>query len=82
LLVILSEPALEIDEEVCACVMDWQKAFDCVKWNELMQIRMATVSTGEKDIDQKIVYMGQNVKVRLCQGETRSMKTGRGDRDG
>ena len=44
-----------------------------------MQIRMATVSTGEKEIDQQILYMDQNVKVRLYQGETRSMKTGRGN---
>jgi hypothetical protein len=26
-----SEVTLEIDEELCACFMDWQMAFDCVK---------------------------------------------------
>jgi hypothetical protein len=27
---IISERTLGIDEELCACLMDWQKAFDCV----------------------------------------------------
>jgi hypothetical protein len=27
---IISERTLVIDEELCACLMDWQKAFDCV----------------------------------------------------
>jgi hypothetical protein len=26
----ISERTLEMDEELCACFMDWQKAFDCV----------------------------------------------------
>jgi hypothetical protein len=27
---IISERTLVIDEELCACLIDWQKAFDCV----------------------------------------------------
>jgi hypothetical protein len=34
---IISERTLVIDE-LCACFIDWQKAFDCVKWTKLMQI--------------------------------------------
>jgi hypothetical protein len=32
----ISERTLDIDEELCACFRDWQKAFDCVNWAKLM----------------------------------------------
>jgi hypothetical protein len=35
---IISERTLDIDDELCACFIDWQKAFDCVNWTKLMQI--------------------------------------------
>jgi hypothetical protein len=35
---IISEQTLVIDEELCACFINWQKAFDCVNWTKLMQI--------------------------------------------
>ena len=35
---IISERALEIDEELCVCFIDWQKAFYRVNWTKLMQI--------------------------------------------
>jgi hypothetical protein len=35
---IISERTLDVGEEVCACFIDWQKAFDRVKWTELMEI--------------------------------------------
>jgi hypothetical protein len=35
---ILSERTLVIDEELCACFVDWKKAFDCVNWTKLLQI--------------------------------------------
>jgi hypothetical protein len=38
MLKIISERNLVIDEELCACFIDWQKAFDCVKWTKLIQI--------------------------------------------
>jgi hypothetical protein len=34
----MSECTLEVDEEFCACFIDWQKAFDYVKWTKVMQI--------------------------------------------
>jgi len=39
---IIAERTLEIDEELCICFTDWQKAFDCVKWTKLMQILKRT----------------------------------------
>ena len=35
---IIAERTLEIDEELCVCFIDWQKAFDRVNWSKLMQI--------------------------------------------
>jgi hypothetical protein len=35
---IVSERSLDIEEELCACFIDWQKAFDHVNWIKLMQI--------------------------------------------
>jgi hypothetical protein len=35
---IISERSLDIDEELCACFIDWQKASDRVNWTKLMQI--------------------------------------------
>jgi hypothetical protein len=35
---IISERTLDIDEELCACFINWKKAFDRVNWTKLMQI--------------------------------------------
>jgi hypothetical protein len=35
---IIAERTFEIDEELCVCFIDWQKAFDRVNWTKLMQI--------------------------------------------
>jgi hypothetical protein len=32
---IISERTLDVGEEVCACCIDWQKAFDRVKWTKI-----------------------------------------------
>jgi hypothetical protein len=39
---IISERTLVIEEELCACFIDWQKAFCCVNWTKLMQILKGT----------------------------------------
>jgi hypothetical protein len=39
---IISERTLEIDENLCFCFIDWQKAFDRVNWTKLMQILNGT----------------------------------------
>jgi len=70
---IISERALEIDEELCVCFIDWQKA-------ELMQILRGTgIDRRERRLISNL-YMAQSVKVRLDRGETRSVKNGRGVR--
>jgi hypothetical protein len=79
---IVSERTLDIDEELCAYFIDRQKAFDRVNWNKLMQILKGTGIDWHKSRLISKLYMEQSVKVRLDQGEARSVKIGRGDRQG
>jgi hypothetical protein len=67
-----------MDEELCACFIDWKKAFDCVNWTKLMQILKGTgIVWCERRLVSKL-YMDQSVKIQLEQGEMRSVKIGRG----
>ena len=62
---IIAERTLEIDEELCICFIDWQKAFDCVKWTKLRQILKITgIDWGGRKLISNL-YMDQRVKVRL-----------------
>ena len=77
---IIAERTLEIDEELCVCFIDWQKAFDRVSWTKLMQIlKRIGIDWRERRMISKL-YMEQKVKVQLDQGETRSVQIGRGFR--
>jgi len=79
---IISERTLEIDEELCVCFIDWQKASDRVNWTKLMQILKGTgIDLCERRLISNL-YMAQRVKVRLNRGETRSVRIGRGVRKG
>ena len=79
---IIAERTIEIDEELCVCFIDWQKAFECVNWTRLMQILKRTgIDWHERRLISKL-YMDQRVKVRLDRGETRSVQIGRGVRQG
>ena len=79
---IIAERTLEIDEELCVCFTDWQKAFNCVNWTKLMQIlKRSGIDWRERRLISKL-YMEQKVKVRLDRGETRSVQIGRGVRQG
>ena len=54
---------LEIDEELCVCFIDWQKAFDCVNWTKLMQIlKRIGIDWRERRFISKL-YMEQKVTV-------------------
>jgi hypothetical protein len=71
---IISERTLDIDEELCACFINWQTEFDRVNWTTLMQILKRTgIDWREREL-YSTLYTEQCVKVRLEQGETRSMK--------
>jgi len=79
---IISERTWEIDEELSVCFIDWQKAFDRANWTKLMQILKGTgIDWRERRLISNL-YMAQSVKVRLNRGEARSVKIGRGVRQG
>jgi hypothetical protein len=65
---------LDIDEELYACFIDWQKA-DRVKWSKLMQILVRTgINMCEGRLISKL-YIGQGVKLRLDGTEARGVET-------
>jgi len=75
---IIAERTLEIDEELCVCFINRQKAFDRVKWTKLMRIlKRIGIDWRETGLIRKL-YMDQRNKVRLDRGETRSVQIGRG----
>ena len=37
LITIISERVLDVNEEMCLCFIDWQKAFDRVYWTKLLE---------------------------------------------
>ena len=78
---IIAERTLEIDEELCVCFIDWQKAFDRVNWTKLMQLLKRTGIDWRERLISKL-YVEQKVKIRLDRGETRSVQIGRGVRQG
>ena len=79
---IIAERSLEIDVELCVCFIDWQKAFGLVNWTKLKQIlKKIGIDWRERRLISKL-YTGQEVKVRVERGETRSVQIGRGVRQG
>ena len=79
---ITSERTLELDEKLCVCFIDWQKAFDRVNWTKLMQILKGNRIDWRERRLMSNLYVAQSVKVRLNRGETRSLEIGRGAREG
>jgi tryptophan 2,3-dioxygenase len=79
---IIAERTLEIDEELCVCFTDWQKASDHIKWTKFIHMLKETGIYWRKRRLISQLYMDQEVKVRLDQRETRSVKSGIGVRQG
>ena len=79
MLIISSERTLDMDEELCACFVDWMKAFDRVNWIKLiLMLKVTGIDRCERKLISKL-YMNQSVEIRLDQGETRIVMIG-GDR--
>jgi hypothetical protein len=79
---IIAERTLEIEEELCICFIDWQKAFDHVNWTKLMQILQRTgIDCRERRFISKL-YTDQRVIIRMDRGESRSVQIGRRVRQG
>jgi hypothetical protein len=61
---IISERTLDIDKGLCACFIDWQKAFDRVNWTKLMQILKGTgINWHERGLVSKLC-MDQSIKLK------------------
>jgi hypothetical protein len=61
---------------------DWQKAFDHVNWTKLLQILKGPGIEWHRRRLISILYMDQSVKLKLDQRSRRSVKIGRGVREG
>ena len=71
-----------MEDEIQFTVPDNITWFDRVNWTKLMQILKETgIDWRERRLVSNL-YMVQSVKVRLNRGETRSVKTSRGVRQG
>jgi len=82
MLKVISERTLDTVVELCACFIDWQKAFYRFNWNKLLQILKVTgIDWHQRKLISKL-YVDQSLIVRLDQGETRNAKFGRGVRNG
>jgi hypothetical protein len=69
----LSEQTSDIDGELCACFIDWQKGYDRVNWTKLVLILKRNGIDLRERRYVKNLYMDQIVRVQLEQGETRSV---------
>jgi hypothetical protein len=79
MLKIIPVGTLDIDEEMCPCIMDWLKAYDHVNRTKLIQILQgADIDWPERLVSK--LYMDQSVNLSLDQAETKSLKFGKGVR--
>jgi hypothetical protein len=65
-----------MDEELCACFIDWRKALDRVNRTISLQI----LKNNGIDWSERKLCMDQSVELRVGQGVTRSVKIGSGVR--
>jgi hypothetical protein len=77
-----SERTLDVDDKLCKCFIDGQNVLVHVNWTKLMWILKENViyRCGRRLISK--LYVDDSVKIRLDEGEIRSMKIGRGVRQG
>jgi len=61
----ISEETLDVHEELCSCLTEWQKAFDHVNWSKLMQIVKETSINWRKRRFINKLYMDYSVEVRM-----------------
>ena len=70
----ISEQTLDVDEELCTCFKDTQKAFDHVKWTKLPQIlKGAGTDLHERRLIRNF-YKDQIAELKVEQGKTRNVK--------
>src|SRR6516225_7306849 len=78
----LCERSLDHDNDIYVCFVDFEKAFDRVKWDKMMQIlKELKVDWKDRSLIADL-YMRQEATVRLKCGETEPGLIGRGVRQG
>jgi hypothetical protein len=71
-----------MDEELCACFIEWQNRFDRVNWKKLIQTLNGNgIDWRERRLVSKL-YMDQSAEVTLDRGETKFVKIGKEVRQG
>ena len=74
---IIRKRSLEHDQEVNICFVDFEKAFDRIRWDKLMEIlKKIDVDWRERRLTKEL-YMGQVVAARTNEGETDLIEIGR-----
>ena len=78
----LTERVLELNREICVCFIDYEKAFDMVRWDILLDL-LKEIGIDWKDRRLiKHMYLNQKVTVRIGDEETQEITIGRGVRQG
>jgi len=78
----LCERSLEHDNDLYVCYVDFEKAFDRVRWDKMMQILKELKVDWRDRTLVKDLYLRQEAIVRLECGETEPGEIGRGVRQG
>ena len=75
---IICDRSLENDQEVNICFVDFEKAFDRIRWDKLMEIlKKIGVDWRERRLIKEL-YMRQVAAVRTNEGETDLIEIARG----
>jgi hypothetical protein len=78
----LCERSLENDNQIYICFVDFEKAFDRVKWEKMMEV-LKSIQVDWRDRRMiKELYIGQEAVVRVADGESEPGIIGRGVRQG
>ena len=78
----LQERCLEHDQDVYVCYVDFEKAFDRVNWEILMET-LKNIGVDWKDRRMiRNLYIQQRATVRVAEGESELVESGRGVRQG
>uniref|UniRef100_A0A8D8TDU0 Craniofacial development protein 2 n=1 Tax=Cacopsylla melanoneura TaxID=428564 RepID=A0A8D8TDU0_9HEMI len=78
----IAERMMDVNKDLYACFIDWEKAFDRVEWNILLRV-LKDIELNWKD--RRLIrelYKGQKVVVRIESEETEEITIGRGVRQG
>jgi hypothetical protein len=74
----ISERTLDMEEELCAWFIDWQKVFDSVIWKKINAYPEGKwYRLARKGLISKL-HMDYSVKTKLDEGKTESLKIGSG----